>query len=135
MSGEDHLDLFRTAASQWLCDPYSVEIRYFALREDSFNKLISCSINFSPLANFPGIQLNVTTDKVIAGREFITNYPANKIKEFLHNLENGQLILNNKPFDLGLKQGLSHFSEMISSDRWVCDAHLIMVMLFSLFQV
>lgn len=103
MSGKDHLDLFKTAASQWLCDSYSIEIRYVATRNENSYKLISCSVNFSPLANFPGSSLRVIADHIISGRELLANYPINKTHSFLNQLESGRIVLNDMTLELESK--------------------------------
>ena len=70
MSGEDHLDLFRSASSQWLCDPYSLEIRYIARRlSENSGKILSCHVAFYPIAWSEPEKIRVTTSQIIAGRE------------------------------------------------------------------
>jgi hypothetical protein len=124
LSGEDFLDLFKTAASQWLCDPYSIEIRYIARNTGDFNKLLACTVYFWPIGKLPSASLRVNSNQIIAGSEKLTDYALNDLKELLKNLENGKLIIGDLSLTLEAKRGLSFYTEMISNDRWFCDAHL-----------
>lgn len=125
MSGEDHLELFKTASSQWLCDPYSVEIRFIAKKSSDLNKLLACTVNFWPIGMQQSKSLRIVANDIFAGIEVITDCSLNKISVFIENLEQGKLILEDLSVSIEGKQGLSYYTEMISNDRWFCDAHLI----------
>ena len=127
MSGEGHLDLFKSAANEWLCDPYSVEIRYLAIHEDDANVLLSCSINFWPIKFATQKSLAVVANNLIAGQEQLNDMSLDKIHLFINNLEQGKLILNDITFSLISNDSLSFYTEMISNDRWYCDAHLLVL--------
>ena len=125
MSGEDFLELFKSASSQWLCDPYSVEIRYIGLKGKDFNRLLSCVVKFWPVGTSPSSSLRVSANQIIAGRELLTDFSLKELSVLINNLEQGKLILKNLALNIEAKQGLSYYSEMISNDRWFCDAHLL----------
>ena len=126
MSGEDQLELFRTASSQWLCNPYSVEIRYVARKgSKKTGKILSCFVAFYPIAWSISDKVRVSTSQIVAGRERISNISLDVLKNILENLEGGKLSLENLELTLESKSNLSYFTEMISNDRWFCDAHLV----------
>ena len=126
MSAEDYLELFKSASSQWLCDPYSVEIRYVARKvSESTGSILSCYVAFYPIVWPKPDKVRVSTSQIIAGRERLSNVSLNVLKEILERLENGKLSLDNLELTLESKSSLSYFSEMISNDRWFCDAHLL----------
>lgn len=126
MSGEDHLGLFRTAASQWLCDPYSLEIRYVARKvNESTGSILSCYVAFYPIAWPKSEMERVSTSQMIAGRERLSNVSLSELRKILEELEGGKLSLENLELTLESKSSLSYFTEMVSNDRWFCDAHLV----------
>ena len=127
MSGEDHLGLFKSAANEWLCDPYSVEIRYLAIREADVNILLSCSINFWPIKFATQKSLAVVANNLIAGQEQFNDMSLDKIELLINNLEHGNLVLNNITLSLIANDSLNFYTEMISNDRWFCDAHLLVL--------
>lgn len=127
MSGEDHLELFKSAASEWLCDPYSVDIRYIAIRENNVNILLACVINFYPIKFTTSRNLSLTANNLIAGQEQINDLSLDKLKIFIANLELGKLDLKNLSMSLLSNERLSFYTEMISNDRWYCDAHLLIL--------
>lgn len=124
MANDAYLELFKSAASQWLCDPYSVDIRYVGRKSVKAIQLIACSVNFFPISTAPSKSLSVETDQVIAGHESLTDYPLNDLIILLEGLVQGNLILKDKLLVLESKNNISYYSEMISNDRWFCDAHL-----------
>ena len=84
MSGEDHLGLFRTASSQWLCDPYSLEIRYVARKvNESSGDILSCYVAFYPIAWPKSEKIRVTTSQIIAGRERLSNVSISELRKIL----------------------------------------------------
>lgn len=126
MSGEDHLGLFRAASSQWLCDPYSIEIRYIARKvNENTGNILSCYVAFYPIAVTNSEKVRVSTSQIIAGRERLSNISLSELRGVLEKLENGRLSLENLELTLESKSSLSYFTEMISNDRWFCDAHLV----------
>ena len=125
MSGEDQLELFKTASSEWLCDPYSVEIRFIAKKTLGFNVLLACTVNFWPIGTHPSESVRIKANDIIAGKELITDCSLDELKILIQNLEQGKLNLKDLSLAIEAKQGLSYYSEMISNDRWFCDAHLI----------
>ena len=125
MSGEDFLELFKTVSSQWLCDPYSVEIRFAAKKSSDIHKLLACTVNFWPVGIQQNKSLRIVANDFFAGIEVMTNCSLDKISVLIENLEQGKLILEDLSLNIEGKQGLSYYTEMISNDRWFCDAHLI----------
>lgn len=119
MSSE-YLKLFESAQSKWLCDPYSLEIRYIA-RE---NELLACIAHFWPLGSDTGHNFHLDTSHIFAGREFFKDCSIEKLNTYLEELKQGKLSVNGKTFELKANNGLSYYSEMISKERWFCDAHL-----------
>lgn len=104
MSGEDHLELFRTASSQWLCDPYSVEIRFVAKKTPDYNKLLACAVNFWPIGTLPSESLRIVANDIIAGRELITDCSLEELNTLTVNLEQGKLTLKDFTFVIEAKQ-------------------------------
>lgn len=128
MSGEDQLTLFKTAFSQWLFTPYSVEIRYIARKIDDTNyKILSAYQAFFPVATPSPIKFTVATSKIIAGFAQLSNLTLDEINELTNGIELGKLSIENLNLSLESKSGLSFYSEMISNDRWYCDAHLMIL--------
>ncbi len=125
MPGEDYLELFKTASLQWLCDPYSAEIRFVARKSSGLDKLLACKVNFWPIGIQQSKSLRIVANDIFAGIEVITDCSLNKINVLIENLEQGRLTLEDLSLNIDSKQGLSYYTEMISNDRWFCDAHLI----------
>ena len=119
MSSE-YLKLFEFAQFKWLCDPYSLEIRYIS-RED---ELLACIAHFWPLGSDSGHNFHIHTSQILAGRIFLQDCSADKLNTYLEELKQGKLFVNDKTFELKANNGLSYYSEMISKERWFCDAHL-----------
>ncbi|HZV62610.1 MAG TPA: hypothetical protein VFF75_09350 [Methylophilaceae bacterium] len=119
MSSE-YIKLFESAQSKWLCDPYSLEIRYIA-RE---NELLACVARLWLLGSGSGHCFHLNTSQISAGREYFKDCSTEKLNTYIDQLKQGKLVLNDKTFHLKMKNGLSYYSEMISRERWFCDAHL-----------
>jgi len=124
MTNDVYLELFKTASSQWICDPYSIEIRYVARKNGTTNNLIACTVNFWPIGSAPSDSLEVETTQIIAGRELITDCQLHELILIIENLEQGKLVFKDRCLSLEQKNSLSYYSEMITHDRWICDAHL-----------
>lgn len=116
----EYLRLFESAQLEWLCEPYSLELRYIA-RE---TELLACVVNLWPLGLGPSHIFQVQTSQILAGREFRKDQPIGELNAFLEDIKQGKLALGNQTFHLKAKNSLSFYSEMISNDRWFCDAHL-----------
>jgi hypothetical protein len=124
MVTDAHLELFKSAAAQWLCDPYSIEIRYVGRKTEPSIKLITCAVNLWPIGTSPSDSLMIETNQIIAGRELITDCSIEDLVIIIEGLEQGKLVLKDKFLNLPIINGISYYSEMISNERWFCDAHL-----------
>lgn len=126
LSGCSQLDLFKGAVAKWLCEPYSAEIKYIALKNgDSSHKILSCALFLWPTASLTPVSTKIYTSQIVAGHEHFSNISLKGLHELISGIESGNLELGNLSLTLEQKSELSFYSEMISNDRWFCDAHLI----------
>jgi len=123
-TNDEYLELFRTTAAEWLCDPYSIDIRYFGVNENNTNVLLSCSVYLAPISKSESTSLLVTTDKFIAGQEIFHNLAIDELHTLLNNLLSGQLKVGEQLFTLGAEDSLSFYSDMSSADRWFTEGHI-----------
>jgi hypothetical protein len=118
------LDAFKSAATEWLCDEYAIEVRYIGKREDNVDKLLSCAINFNPVKFVDCANLSFKAHTIFAGKVQLNNVSIENLREHVKNIELGQLIIESTNLSILASGGLSFKSEILTQDRWVCDAHL-----------
>lgn len=123
-SNDKYLELFKNTVANWLCDPYSIDIRYFGVKENSTNILLSCSVYLSPIGKAENTSLQVSTDKFIAGQAIIPDLPIEELHTFLNNLLSGRLTIEQELLTLGAEDRLSFYSDMSSPDRWYTEGHI-----------
>jgi hypothetical protein len=124
LTAPDNLELFRSSATEWLCDPYSVDISYTAVKDEGVNVILSCSINLWPIKPTKNSNFNLVAENFLAGRESISDIPLKELKKIIEQLEMGLLVINKQPFKLNGTGGFRYYSRMAANDRWFCDAHL-----------
>lgn len=114
---------FLDAAAAWLCDGYSVDIRFIGGVKDGDVQLWSASIGLGPMKFDRDLSFNIQTANVVAGQ--LQSFPVSKSEALtiLQQAVAGTVLL---PMRLVLPQGpnYDYYSEMGRADRWFSDLHL-----------
>ncbi|MDY0748720.1 hypothetical protein SNE35_29750 [Paucibacter sp. R3-3] len=114
---------FWTAADDWLCDGYSIDVRYFA-ECAMVGRILQAKIALAPLK--PGFdhRFQIRTPNFAVGQA--QGYPMKKaaLMETLAAALDGRLELPGNSFKLQAIQPLDYFSEMAFRDRWFSPLHM-----------
>lgn len=116
--------LFLKAAEDWICDSYSIDIRYFAGRNGDQLHLWEAFIMVSPLPPSRDISFRVEMDHFYAGQCQLTSQSKQKVLEVLNRATQGQVKVYRRSLCLSNEQPYDFYSEMIHRDRWFSDLHL-----------
>lgn len=121
-------DLFKTrflqAAEDWVCDPYSIEIRYLIWKDGNQSYLREALIGLSPLPAPRDMSFHVDTSLLSAGQSQLPNQSKKKLLQVLDHAAQGQISVSGSSYTLGNEQPCEFDSEMVHRDRWFSDLHL-----------
>lgn len=115
---------FISAAEEWLCDGYALDIRYVARPVAASQVLISAVIVMRPLIAPKDFSFAIATDCIIAGQ--YQRYPVNKrdLMSVLTEAAQGTIGLDGRTLKLVGSQPYNYYSEMERSDRWFSELHI-----------
>jgi hypothetical protein len=115
---------FFTSANQWICEGYSVSIRYIILRDNTARYwLTSLLIEVSPRECNPALSFDIDGKLVRAGQIQLSNLSWNKISGILASGANGQVNLFQGTFSMRLPD-IEVESDMRQLDRFHCNLHM-----------
>lgn len=114
---------FWAAADDWLCDGYSIDVRYFA-QPGLANRILQAKIALMPLKPPFDNRFQISTDKFVLGQA--QGYPMKKsaVMDVLAAALDGRLEIPGESYRLQSVQSLDYFSEMAFRDRWFCPLHM-----------
>jgi hypothetical protein len=119
-------DQFLRAAEDWICDTYSIDIRYVARRNNEGIYLLAASVYLYPLPFTDSTSFNfkLETDEILGGQVQISDQKKEDVLKLIKNAAAGLLEVSGCIFALMSKRIYGYHSDMIYGDRWFSDLHL-----------
>jgi hypothetical protein len=116
---------FQLAAESWVCDSYSIDIRYLAgLDSNDQYRIWSASVLLAPLPPQKNTSFQISTGKFVAGQLQLSGQSKNGLIKILEHAIEGELKVHGKRLRLIADQRLDYYYEMGHRDRWYADLHL-----------
>jgi hypothetical protein len=116
---------FQLAAENWVCDSYSMDIRYLAGVDGTGQyQLWSASVQLSPLPAPRDLSFKIDSGKFIAGQLQLSAQPKQGLLKIVDLATRGELKVYGKRLQIIADQRLDYYSEMGHRDRWYSDLHL-----------
>lgn len=124
MSNDRNRDLFLRAAADWVCDSYSVDIRYLIRKDGEQLYLWEASIELAPLPASQDMSFRIETSLLLTAHHLFHDQPKVELMQLLERATQGQIDVSGYSFHLNKEQPYDYYSEMIHHDRWYSDLHL-----------
>lgn len=118
--------MFFRAANDWVCDAYSVDIRYIARKDGEEFTLLSAYIELAPLPPTDDLSFSLELDGLCAGQIQMTEKKENLLK-ILERATQGQIEAQGHLLNLAAGSRHRYYSDMNHRDRWFYDLHLQIV--------
>ena len=115
---------FLRASDDWVCDLYSLDIRYIALRYSDQFILFDAVVSLNPLPPKENRDFRIETTQVALGHAQVCNVSKDELHQFLQNVAHGRLEVHGQCYELPLRETVEIYSEMGMRERWFCDLHL-----------
>jgi hypothetical protein len=117
-------DTFLSAADEWICDDYSLDIRYIATLGADGPTLISAAIGLYPLQAKINNSFCIHTPQIWIGQ--VQRYPLKKleVEKILRAAVDGLIVLSDMSLQLGGNPPFDYYSEMTNTSRWFSELHL-----------
>lgn len=121
---EPQKDAFLSAAYEWICDDYFLDIRYIATPSADSPTLISAAIGLYPMQTKIDNSFCVHTPNIWVGQ--IQRYPLKKseIEQILRAAIDGSIAISDMSLRLGGNPPFDYYSEMTNTNRWFSELHL-----------
>ncbi len=117
-------DHFLNAAESWLCDSYSVDVRYIAGNNGNELTIWEVFISMFPIPIVEDMSFNIQTDYFCAGQFQADGQSKQRLLEILNKASQGSVEVNGMSLTLGGDEPEYFFSDMVEKDRWFSDLHL-----------
>mgnify|MGYP003386702723 CR=1 FL=1 len=115
---------FLSAADEWICDDYALDIRYIATPSADGPNLINAAIGLYPMQAKIDNSFRIHAPNILAG--LIQRYPLKKseIEQILRAATDGFIALPDIRLRLGANPPFEYYSEMTNTNRWFSELHL-----------
>ncbi|MCG8085510.1 MAG: hypothetical protein JAZ13_07310 [Candidatus Thiodiazotropha taylori] len=123
MSAESK-DIFLKEAAQWICDKYSLDIRYYTIKEDKEYIIQTCSIQLHPLSYVRDNSFAIESDLFAIGQFQKNNMSRDQLLEFLNHWILGEVNINDKKMQLKTDSRFQFYSDMFHADSWYYNLHI-----------
>lgn len=115
---------FLSAADEWICDDYAIDIRYIARPTVDGPVIVNATIGIYPLKAQTDSSFCIHTENILARQ--ILKYPAKKaeIHQLLDDATEGRLRVDKTTLEFRSPPPFDYYSEMSHRDRWFSELHL-----------
>lgn len=118
------LQTFLCAADKWICDGYSVDIRYLADIEGREVSIWDASVYLNPLPPPRDLSFHINTGRFAVGQIQRPGLKKSKLTSLLHQAAAGELAIEGGIARVEVEKTVDYWSEMVYRDRWYADLHL-----------
>lgn len=121
---EPQKNAFLSAADEWICDDYALDIRYIATPGADGPTLINAAVGLYPMQAKIHNSFQIHTPCICVG--LIQRYPLKKseIEQILRDATDGFIALPDIGLRLGGSPPFDYYSEMTNTNRWFSELHL-----------
>lgn len=124
MSNEDFLQTFIRAADAWVCDSYTLDIRYLASVEDNNISIWDASVLLSPNPVERDLSFKFDSETFIVGQIQRPGVRKSELMKLLKKAANGEIEIAGRKAKLAVDVALDYYSEMSHRERWFAELHL-----------
>lgn len=120
----EHKNLFFTAAESWVCDKYTIDIRFIAYLQEGNWQLWNAELRLNPLPLDETSSFKVEFEQFKAGQIVRNGVRRKEIFEILEAAARGQIIVDGQRLSLVTEYEFDFYSEMVHRNNWFSNLHL-----------
>jgi hypothetical protein len=124
MVNDAYRNSFLKAANAWVCDSYSLEIRYLVINEANQSRLWAAAVRLLPLPATKDTSFHIESEFVVAGEIQRSDLTKEELMQVLNSASKGQIDVNGHTFKLDNEQDHDYYSVMSHPARWFSDLHI-----------
>jgi hypothetical protein len=115
---------FLSATSNWVCDGYYLDVRYFAHRSSGKWEILSATLRLDPLPPVEDLSFSFEADSFCAGQLQLSGMPLSDLFHYLDRASEGKVLLEDR--ELSLPSAADQFvtSETTQREKTFYDLHL-----------
>jgi len=115
---------FLLSASEWICNEYYLEIRYFSVIQNDERVVLRASISLYPLPPATDNSFKFKSELFLIGQVQRSKVSKDDLVEIIQNACNGKIKLEDEICLLKGAPNFSYHSEILHGDRWSYNLHL-----------
>lgn len=117
-------NVFMEEASQWVCEGYCLDVRFYSIKEDDEYVIQACSIGLNPLSLSVDNSFFIEAETFAIGQFQKNDMHKEELVTFIESCADGTLPIYDKNMSLITDSSLHYNSEMTNSDKWFHNLHL-----------
>lgn len=118
-------DQFLKASTEWVCDSFSLSIRYLAIKDQSGAKILDAVLNAGPLPLNKKFDFSIEAGSLVAGQKTFPSLTKAALEKKLIDAANGKIDANGLHLVLDANTPLDYYSEPSHQEKWFFDLHLL----------
>ncbi len=124
MDNEDILQTFLHAADKWVCEGYTIDIRYLAYIKDRELAIWDALVHLNPLPPLRDFSFHINTGRLVVGQINRPGLKKSELMSLLHRATAGELAIEDGIAKVRFQKSVDYWSEMVYRERWFADLHL-----------
>ncbi|WP_075188413.1 hypothetical protein [Teredinibacter haidensis] len=121
---DEFKDTFLEESSEWICENYSLDIRFFSIKENGNILMQACSVSLNPLPLIHDNSFIIETDSFVIGQLQKNDMSKEYLIDFVECCSKGTVNVYDKEMALKPDPSLRYYSEMLHTDKWFYNLHL-----------
>lgn len=124
MTKEEQIEFFLSVAKTWICDDYSLDVRYIAGGKNNKNVLWDATIHIAPLPRKDDNSMKLNSENFSVGQIQKMSLSKRSLMAFLRQAVEGKISIQRKSLHLVGETGFDYYSDVYKRNSWYANAHL-----------
>ncbi|WP_460489082.1 hypothetical protein [Curvibacter fontanus] len=118
-------DQFLRSTAEWVCDSYSLSIRYLAVKDQSGLRILDAALSAGPLPPPRPVNFSIEVGSLCAGQKTFPSLKRTVLEKKLEQAANGKIEVNGFQLTLDSKSPPDYYAPPPNQETWFSDLHLI----------
>lgn len=118
-------DQFLKSSTEWVCDSFSLSIRYLAVRDQGVIKILDAALSAGPLPLNKKFDFSIETRSLVAGQKTFPKLSKDALNKKIKEASEGRVEVNGMHLILDASAPHSYYSDPPHQEKWFFNLHLL----------
>lgn len=118
-------DQFLKSSTEWVCESFSLSIKYLAVKDQGTIKILDAALNAGPLPISKKYDFSIEARSLVAGQKTFPKLSKDALSKKIKEASEGRIEVNGMHLILDASTPHSYYSDPPHQEKWFFNLHLL----------